>query len=333
MGAKKSEKRIKKEKFFDRVYNLFDKYNRALFVACDNISAKQIHACRKELRAHDSVMLMGKNTLIKAALLKRITEPAEHEEDYEERKKAWTPLPKMEPLMKLLKGNLGIIFTNHDLTQMKEVIDRHAREAPAKIGAVAQSDVWIRAGPTGLDPKQTGFFQNLQIPTKIVKTQIEISADKQIIFQGEKIGSNEAALLQKLNINPFSYKLKVAHVFDNGSVFGAGVLDITTDSILASYRKAVSNVAAASLSAGIPTKASAPHSIMNAFKNLLAVTFSSDYTFEAAEKLKTAAANAPAAGASAGAAKQEAKAEEPEPQEEEADVGGVGDMFGGDDDY
>lgn len=334
MGAKKSEKRIKKEKFFDRVYNLFDKYSRALFVHCDNISAKQIHACRKELRAHDSLMLMGKNTLIKAALLKRISEPEQHEEDYEERKKTWTPLPKMEPLMKLLKGNLGIIFTNHDLTDMKEIIDRHAREAPAKVGALAQSDVWIRAGPTGLDPKQTGFFQNLQIPTKIVKNLIDISADKQIIFVGEKIGSNEAALLQKLNINPFSYRLKVVHVFDNGSVFGPGVLDITTDSILSTYKRVLSNVAAISLESGIPTKASAPHSIMRAFKNLVAVTFSSDYTFEAAEKLKTAAANAPAAAASTGgAAKQEAKAEEPEPQEEEADVGGVGDIFGGDDDY
>lgn len=333
MGAKKSEKRVKKEKFFDRVYNLFDKYNRALFVHCDNISAKQIHACRKELRAHDSVMLMGKNTLIKAALLKRLTEPAEHEEDYQERKKTWTPLPKMEPLMKLLKGNLGIIFTNHDLTQMKEVIDRHAREAPAKVGGIAQSDVWIRAGPTGLDPKQTGFFQNLQIPTKIVKTQIEISADKQIIFQGEKIGSNEAALLQKLNINPFSYKLKVHHVLDNGNVYGPGVLDITSDSIIASYRKAIGNIAAASLGAGIPTKASAPHSILNAFKNLLSVTFSSDYTFEAAEKLKNAAKNAPAAAAATGGAKPAAKEEEPEPQEEEADIGGVGDMFGGEDDY
>lgn len=333
MGAKKSEKRIKKEKFFDRVYNLFDKYTRALFVHCDNISAKQIHACRKELRAHDSLMLMGKNTLIKAALLKRLSEPEQHEEDYEERKKTWTPLPKMEPLMKLLRGNLGIIFTNHDLTEMKEIIDRHAREAPAKVGALAQSDVWIRAGPTGLDPKQTGFFQNLQIPTKIVKNMIDISADKQIIFEGERIGSNEAALLQKLNINPFSYKLKVVHVFDNGNVFGPGVLDITSETILASYKRVIANVASISLETGIPTKASAPHSILRAFKNLLSVTFSSDYTFAAAEKLKTAAANAPAAGASSGTAAQATKEEEPEPQEEEADVGGVGDIFGGDDDY
>ena len=327
-GKKKSEKRIKKEKFFERVYNVFDKYKRALLVECNNISAKQIHACRKDLRINDSLMLMGKNTLIKAALEKRISEPEEHEEDYEERKKTWTPLEKMEPLSRLLKGNLGIIFTNHDLADMKEIIDKHAREAPAKVGSIAQSDVWIRAGPTGLDPKQTAFFQNLQIPTKIVKTQIEISTDKQIIVEGEKVGGNEAALLQKLGINPFSYKLKVKHVFDDGNVFGPGVLDITPESMIATYKKVLNNVAAVSLETGIPTRASAPHSIMRAFKNLLSVAFTTDYTFAEADKLQNAAANA----ASAAPAKEAAPAEE-EPQEEEEDAFEGANIFGDDDDY
>jgi large subunit ribosomal protein LP0 len=253
-----------------------------------------------------------------------MTKPIEEDEDYAERSKTWTSLDHMEPLMKLLKGNLGIIFTNHDLTDMKNLIDRHAREAPAKVGAVTQSDVWTRAGPAGLDPKQTGFFQNLQIPTKIVKTQIEIRADKQIIFEGEKIGGNEAALLKKLNIDPFSYKLKVAHVFDNGKVYGPGVLDII-ESILASYKRVVSNVASISLELGIPTKASVPHSIMRVFKNFLAVTYEIDYTFEAAEILKNAAATASVVQS---APKVEEKAAE-KPEE----VDGPGNIFGEDDDY
>lgn len=339
MGAKKSDKKIRKENFFQRVYNVFDKYNRALLVHCDNISAKQIHTCRKELRENDSLMLMGKNTLIKAALVKRLSAPEKHEPDYEQRVQTWKPLPKMEPLTKLLRGNLGIIFTNQDLTEVKDIIDRHAREAPAKVGGVAQCDVWIRAGPTGLDPKQTGFFQNLQIPTKIVKTQIEISADKQIIVQGEKIGSNEAALLQKLNINPFSYKLKVAHVFDDGHVHDPAVLDIKPEHLLAAYQRVISHVAAISLEAGLPSKASAPHSLLRAFKNLVAVTVDTNTAFEAslaglkkaAENLKNATPVAAVAGA---AVVQKAVEKEEEPQEEPADdFQGAADIFAGDDDY
>jgi len=59
----------------------------------------------------------------------------------------------------LLKGNTGLIFSNGDLSEVKKVIDLEKREAPAKSGIVAPDDVWIRAGSTGLDPKQTSFFQ------------------------------------------------------------------------------------------------------------------------------------------------------------------------------
>lgn len=331
MGGVKNEKRIKKDKFFKRIYDTFDKYKKALLVKCDNISARQIHATRKELRENDSLMLMGKNTVIKAALAKRVKKPVVGEADFEERSKTWTDIEYMEPLGKLLRGNLAIVFSNRDLTDIKDIIDRHAREAPAKVGAIAQCDVWIKPGPTGLDPKQTAFFQNLQIPTKIVKTMIDIVSEKQIIWEGHKIGSNEAALLQKLGISPFSYKLKVEHVFDNGNVFGPEVLNITTDSILASYKRVLSNVAAISLEASYPTAASAPHTIMKAFKNLVAVTLETAYTFPQAEAAKSAKASAPVAAVAAQVAVQEVEV----PQEEPADDfgGGAAGLFGGDDDY
>ena len=85
---------------------------------------------------------------------------------------------------------------------------RHGRlptRAPARSGTVAPCDVIVPAGPTGCDPGQTAFFQALAIPTKIAKGQIEIISDVKLITLGEKVGSSEAALLQKLNIKPFSY--------------------------------------------------------------------------------------------------------------------------------
>lgn len=99
--------------------------------------------------------------MTRCCLQARLKEPQEGDQDYEERKKIWTPIPHMEPLLKLLRGNVGVILTNGDLIDVKDVLDSHAREAPAKVGAPAQKDVWIPAGPTGLDPKQTAFFQNL----------------------------------------------------------------------------------------------------------------------------------------------------------------------------
>ena len=62
-----------------------------------------------------------------------------------------------------MRGNTGFIFTNGSLSKVKEVIESEQREAPAKVGIIAPDDVWIRAGSTGLDPKQTSFFQTLNI--------------------------------------------------------------------------------------------------------------------------------------------------------------------------
>ena len=124
---------------------------------------------------------------MKAALNYKMKEPETNDEDYATRKDSWKASPELEAIVKLLKGNTGLIFSNGDLSEIKKILDAETREAPAKVGAIAPDDVWIFAGSTGLDPKQTSFFQQLNIPTKIIKTQIEIVTDKKVIFKGMKI--------------------------------------------------------------------------------------------------------------------------------------------------
>ena len=62
--------------------------------------------------------------------------------------------------------------------------------------------------------------------------------------------------------------------------------DITEDDLKKKFQAGVSNVAALSLGAGYPTQASVPHSFINGYKNLLAVTLEVDYVFPLAEKMK-----------------------------------------------
>lgn len=100
---------------------------------------------------------------MKAALNHKMLKPEEGDEDYETRKDSWKECDELDKIVQLLRGNTGLIFSNADLSEIKKVLDEQAREAPAKVGAVAPDDVWIRAGSTGLDPKQTSFFQQLNI--------------------------------------------------------------------------------------------------------------------------------------------------------------------------
>ena len=234
--------------------------------------------------------------------------------------------PHLRIVKEQLKLNTGMIFTNGDLADIKKILDSQVREAPAKIGILAPRDVTIPAGPTGMDPKQTSFFQNLNIATKIVKGQVEIVTEVLIIKADEKISPGQAALLDKLKIRPFEYKMHIKNVLDNSKLYPAAVLSITPQSILAAFGIGVQNVAAVSLSSGYATQASVHHSVLNAFKHLACASFASGFSFKEADKLKASAGSRPAAAGAPVAAAKAAPVAAPV-VEEEVDVD-MGDLFG-----
>ena len=308
------------------------KYTKCMFVDVDNVTSKQISIMRKQLRAIDAKMIMGKNTQIKAAIADLTAEPdPKIHDDYEERKAVWKPRPHLNIIRDQMTLNTGLIFTNGDLSEIKEILDTQVREAPAKVAATAPKDVVVPAGPTGMDPKQTGFFQALSIQTKIVKAQIEIVNPVTVIVAGDKITASQAALLDKLKICPFEYKMNVKAFMENNKVFDAAVLDITPENILESFKSQSQNLTCISLATGYVIAPAIPHMVINAFKNLAGASIAADYNFPQLEALKSAAASAPATGgaASGGAAKADAPKEKEEEPEEDVDMGG---LFGGDDD-
>lgn len=126
--------------------------------------------------------------------------------------------------------------------------------------------------------------------------------------------------------------MHVTKVLQDGAIFDARVLDLSTEAILGKFRGAIGHQASLSLAAGYPTQVSAPHSLLNGFKNLVAVCAETGYSCAQADALLAAAKNAPAAGAAtAGGAGAAAKKEKTPEKEEEEDVD-MGGLFGDDDD-
>jgi len=313
----------KKNDYFIKMTRLLSTYSRVFVVAVNNVGSQQMNLTRRSMRGIAEV-LMGKNTLMRKVLKQFLDNNPGH---------FYTSI---EPK---LAGNVGSVFTNADLKKVRELILANRVPAPARIGAISPVDVVVPAGPTGCDPGQTSFFQVLQIPTKIVKGQIEITNPVNLIKKGDKVGSSEAALLQKLNIKPFSYGLGIDCVFDKGSIFSVDVLDIDEEYLINKFSSALSSVASLSLQIGYPTQASLPHSIGNAFKSLVAVTVNLDsYSFPKADPFKAFLADpsafsvATTSNAPAGTAKvpDASTTGPPPPKVEEVDVldGGM-DMFGG----
>ena len=126
--------------------------------------------------------------------------------------------------------------------------------------------------------------------------------------------------------------MEVRKVLQNGSMFDAKVLDLSAATIIASFKKAIRVQAALSLGSGYSTSASAPHSVLNAFKNMAAVCAMSGYEFKEATVLLNAAKNAPAAGAASSTAAKAAVVVEEVKKEEVEDVD-MGGLFGDEDEY
>lgn len=58
---KKSEKRIKKEEYWQKLQDLAGEYSKAILVDVDNVSSNQINQIRLKLRPLKAKMIMGKN--------------------------------------------------------------------------------------------------------------------------------------------------------------------------------------------------------------------------------------------------------------------------------
>lgn len=324
MKMPSEQKLAKKQEYFEKLIDLVLNTPQALIVGITNVRSKQMQDIRMDLRGK-AIVLMGKNTMIRKAM------QIGHERH---------PEAGMDKVRTAMVGNIGFIFaTNCSLDDIRKVLNERRLKAPAKSGQISMVDLSLPAGPTGMDPSATGFFQTLNIPTKIVKGQIELVGDFQMLKTGDKVSASAAALLTKLAVKPFEYGMTVDMVYQDGSVFPAEVLDIQDHVLIQKFMAGISNMAAFSRELGIPTEAGLPHAFGNAFRNVAALIADVDFTFKEVETVKQfledpeayAAANpvaaAPAAGGGAAApaaAKEDKPAVEEEEEEEDVDF----DLFG-----
>jgi len=303
----REDKSTWKANYFARIGQYLQEYPRCFLVSADNVGSLQMQQIRIALRGKGEV-LMGKNTMMRKAIRGHCaTNPA------------------LEKILPHVVGNVGFVFTNEDLTEIRDILLSNKKEAPAKAGAIAPLDVFVEKQNTGMGPEKTSFFQALAIPTKITKGTIEILNDIHLIKKDEKVGASESALLGMLKIRPFHYGLVCKTVYDEGSVYAPEVLDIKPEDLVSRFMTGIANIAAVSLAIGYPTVSSVPHSVVNGFKNLACVCLEADIDIPQVAMIKEILADpskfaaAATTAAPAEEAKEEAKEEKKESSEEESD--------------
>jgi len=304
----------KKAEYFERLISYLEEYPRILIVSCDNIGSAHMQKIRRALRGK-GVLLMGKNTMIRRAIRLNVG-----------RNEQWNNI------LPMIFGNVGLVFTKGDLSDIRDLVQSLRVPAAAKAGILAPKDVFVPKGMTTLEPTKTSFLQALNIASKINKGQIELLNDIHLIKKGDRVGSSEAALLQMLDVKPFEYGLIAVNVYDNGSVYDPSVLDLKDADIVRKFAAGVAKVASVSLAINFPTLPAFPHVVLRGFKNLAAIAVVTDYDFKQVKKLKDFIKNPAAFAAAApapGPAKKEEKAKvEEKPKEPSEEAPPTFDLFG-----
>lgn len=231
--------------------------------------------------------------------------------------------PALNKLADLCVGKVGLIFSDTPVYELKPIIESNKVKTAAKVGVIAPCNVEVPPGPTGMDPSQISFFHALNISTKIVKGQIEITKDYVVCETGKPVTNSQSALLRKLNIMPFEYGMVVSSVYQDGNILSPEVVSLTPSDIIGIFQTGASYITGLSLELGFVNQASAPQYIINAFKNLLAISLESDYKIAELDSLTSAPAQ------QSGGAAVEKKVEAPAAaeEEEEEDFDGFGGLF------
>jgi large subunit ribosomal protein L10 len=249
--AVKKTSRERKEKIINELVGYLKNYKYFIIADLFKIKSADLQALRKIF--YDSLKFkVVKNSLFRVALKKV----------YEE-----NTVKKLEPY--LHKQNI-FIFSNANPYEIYLQLEKNKIKTAAKPGDIAEEDIIIPAGNTGITPGPVmSKFSKLKIPTKVEEGAITVTKDTVVVKKGDKISSEVVELLNLLGIKPISVTLKLKYGFDGKNIIENIYLDL--NQIKKEIEKAQQYVLNLSLNAILPIKEIMPIIITQAHNNSIKV--------------------------------------------------------------
>ncbi|MCD6478139.1 MAG: 50S ribosomal protein L10 [Candidatus Aenigmarchaeota archaeon] len=244
-----SEKKINE---VEKLRELIDNYSVIGILNMYKMPSPQLQEMKKMLKDRAKIR-MSKKVLIKLAL-----EKSRHKD-----------IKKLEEYM---KGQPALILTNMNPFKLFRFLDENKTPAPAKAGDIAQNDIVVHEGSTGLPPGPAiGQLSDVGIISKVQDGKIYIMKDKTIAKEGDVITPELAGVLGLLGIKPMKIGLDLLAVYENGIIFDKNVLRIDEEEFKNKLMKSIRGAINLSLNSSYITKLTAPLAIQTAYikaKNL-----------------------------------------------------------------
>ena len=166
-----------------------------LIASIKNLPASQFQEIGKKLRGNVIIKVPKKNLIFRAI-----------DESKNE---------KVEQIKKQIKESTAILFSDLDSFELALELIESKSPAGAKAGQEAPENIEVQEGPTDLIPGPAiSELGALGIQIQIEKGKINIKEPKIIVKKGEKISTNAANIMNKLDIKPFSVGFIPLAAFD-----------------------------------------------------------------------------------------------------------------------
>ncbi|MBR9680153.1 MAG: 50S ribosomal protein L10 [Candidatus Altiarchaeota archaeon] len=198
-----------KKKQVDELSKLVKTGDTVGLVDIKGLPSKQFQLVRKSLRGRIEIKVVKKRILLRAL------------------EKAG-----LADLAKKLPNQSAIFVSDQEPFELFREIKSLRHPASAKPGMVAQADIIVAAGGTGLPPGPViGELQAAGLPAKIEKGQIIVQKDTVIAKPGDVLTKAQADALTRLEIKPFEVGLEITAMQSGGIVYDRTVLDVDIEQI------------------------------------------------------------------------------------------------------
>jgi large subunit ribosomal protein L10 len=143
-----------------------------------------------------------------------------------------------------IKESVAIIFSKKNPFELFSFVKKNKGDAVAKIGDIAEQDIIIQAGDTGLPPGPAlSTLKAVGLKVQVAGPTIAITADKVVTKKGEEVTKEVVDVLGKLNMKPMKVGMSITGVFDkaDNTYYLADVLNIDEEELFNKFVIAYQN--------------------------------------------------------------------------------------------
>ncbi len=134
-----------------------------------------------------------------------------------------------------------VIFSKKNPFELYNFIKRNKGSASARIGDIADNDIVVQAGDSGLPPGPAlTALKMAGLKVKVAGPTIEITDNKVVTKKGEEVTAPIADVLSKLNIKPMKVGMKIIGIYDKQeeNFYLAESIDVDEEELFEKFVKA-----------------------------------------------------------------------------------------------